>query len=476
MTPQQDQRSDTLRTLALSAIEVAEGFNPRVDVEGSDVDELALGLEDAVVANQARKELDPIEEAKAFRRLIDAGKRGVAQELGVAQRLVTDRLAMLELPAELWGGCSSCIKTGHAVTLLGPGPSSPAARLLSSRPRWGVGSAVPAPVAGAVAVAVALPAEESLANGEGAYCAGSRLGRAATYLSVVVAANSVRHHGHMEDTEDLWARACEDAGVEEERVAVIVVSTRADDPTAFGAGYFSPAATAESPPVPLTAEEIRHVNSLRGRHRLTIPEQLEAPVKLGLMRWTLERAKQHDLNPYLLTMTDAVTAAFDPLTANKGAGGAVVWHAVPSIRDADLVAGHLVTKVFGPQTGRLWGPHGSLFRSDRQPGPITTLARRMVICAAVEAEAFLGLASTPSWPGTILRHMGEDWSEWWEVLLTDEDFTHLRRSSRYYVPEEWEIEKFEPNPAQAWRPLEHHLDITMRRGAQAIDDATRTSA
>ncbi len=157
MTPQQDQRSDTLRTLALSAIEVAEGFNPRVDVEGSDVDELArsidrhgmivpivvapagegeyrlvdgerrvraaaklglmevpaivretdertLGLEDAVVANQARKALDPIEEAKAFRRLIDAGltKRGVAQEVGVAQRLVTDRLAMLELPEELW--------------------------------------------------------------------------------------------------------------------------------------------------------------------------------------------------------------------------------------------------------------------------------------------------------------------------------------------------------------------------------------
>src|SRR5215210_839131 len=155
MTPQQEP--GTPRTLALSAIKVAEGFNPRTDVEGSDVDRLArsierrgmivpivvapagdggyrlvdgerrvraaarlglmeipaivretdertLGLEDAVVANQARKELDPIEEAKAFRRLLEAGltKRGVAQEVGVAQRLVTDRLAMLELPEELW--------------------------------------------------------------------------------------------------------------------------------------------------------------------------------------------------------------------------------------------------------------------------------------------------------------------------------------------------------------------------------------
>lgn len=45
MTPQQDQQSSGLRTIALSAIEVAEGFNPRADVEGSGVDELARSIE-----------------------------------------------------------------------------------------------------------------------------------------------------------------------------------------------------------------------------------------------------------------------------------------------------------------------------------------------------------------------------------------------------------------------------------------------
>ena len=46
-----------------------------------ETEERTLGLEDAVVANQAPKALNPIEEAQAFRRLIDAGrtKRGVAR-------------------------------------------------------------------------------------------------------------------------------------------------------------------------------------------------------------------------------------------------------------------------------------------------------------------------------------------------------------------------------------------------------------
>ena len=159
MTPQQDQHSTGLQTITLSAIAIAiaEDFNPRGDVEDSGLDELAhsierrgiivpivvapagegeyrlidgerrmraamklglveipavvretdertLGLEDAVVANQARRALNPIEEAQAFKRLIDAGltRRGVAHELGVSPRLVTDRLAMLELPQQLW--------------------------------------------------------------------------------------------------------------------------------------------------------------------------------------------------------------------------------------------------------------------------------------------------------------------------------------------------------------------------------------
>ena len=65
--------------------------------EGSD------GLELALVENMARVDLDPVEEALAFQRLIDRGltRRGVAQTLGVSQRLVTERLQVLELPEEV---------------------------------------------------------------------------------------------------------------------------------------------------------------------------------------------------------------------------------------------------------------------------------------------------------------------------------------------------------------------------------------
>lgn len=58
------------------------------------------GLDLALVENMARQDLNPVEEAVAFQRLVDAGltRKGVAQALGVSQKLVTERLSLLELP------------------------------------------------------------------------------------------------------------------------------------------------------------------------------------------------------------------------------------------------------------------------------------------------------------------------------------------------------------------------------------------
>jgi ParB/RepB/Spo0J family partition protein len=67
-------------------------------------DEGASGFELAIVENIAREQLDPLEEAKAYRRLMDEQgltRKGVAERIGVAQRRVTDRLQILELPDEL---------------------------------------------------------------------------------------------------------------------------------------------------------------------------------------------------------------------------------------------------------------------------------------------------------------------------------------------------------------------------------------
>jgi ParB/RepB/Spo0J family partition protein len=146
-----------LRVVPLSKINVVDGFNPRTDVEKAELDRLAQsirqhgiltpvvlrpqgggdyaliaggrriaaaaiaglmevpavvratvddsdGLEFAVIENIERIDLNPVEEALAFQRLIDSRgltRRGVAQLLGVSQKLVTERLAILDLPVEL---------------------------------------------------------------------------------------------------------------------------------------------------------------------------------------------------------------------------------------------------------------------------------------------------------------------------------------------------------------------------------------
>jgi ParB/RepB/Spo0J family partition protein len=68
-----------------------------------DVDERTGGLELALAENLSREDLDPVQEAHAFARLKQAGytKKGIAERLGVSQKLVGDRLAILDIPAEL---------------------------------------------------------------------------------------------------------------------------------------------------------------------------------------------------------------------------------------------------------------------------------------------------------------------------------------------------------------------------------------
>jgi ParB/RepB/Spo0J family partition protein len=148
-----------LRTLPLSRIKVVDGFNPRTDVERAQIDQLARsirergmlqpvlvqpadedgehpltdgnrrilaaaqaglmevpaliretdertgGLDDALIANLGAIRLNPLEEALGFRRLRDARltPREIAQRVpGMSERLVRERLRILDLPAELW--------------------------------------------------------------------------------------------------------------------------------------------------------------------------------------------------------------------------------------------------------------------------------------------------------------------------------------------------------------------------------------
>jgi ParB/RepB/Spo0J family partition protein len=153
---------DELRTVALSAIEIRDGFNPRERFDERELERLvasiarrgllqplvvtageqpgsyrliagerryracfAVGLTevpvlvrvaaceddvdgaliDAVVENLHRSDHTPLEEATAFARLLEAGltRKGICEQLSVTRERVRDRLQLLAVPHELHG-------------------------------------------------------------------------------------------------------------------------------------------------------------------------------------------------------------------------------------------------------------------------------------------------------------------------------------------------------------------------------------
>lgn len=71
----------------------------------SDADEEADLVADAVIENELRKQLDPVQRAVGYRRMKDGGLtiKGVAQRLGgIPEKRVRETLAVLDLPEELW--------------------------------------------------------------------------------------------------------------------------------------------------------------------------------------------------------------------------------------------------------------------------------------------------------------------------------------------------------------------------------------
>jgi ParB/RepB/Spo0J family partition protein len=153
---------DELRTVALSAIEIRDGFNPRERFDDHELERLAASIArrgllqplivtageqpgsyrliagerryracfavgltevpvlvrplacqddvddaliDAVAENLHRSDHTPLEEATAFARLLQAGltRKGICEQLSVTRERVRDRLQLLEVPRELHG-------------------------------------------------------------------------------------------------------------------------------------------------------------------------------------------------------------------------------------------------------------------------------------------------------------------------------------------------------------------------------------
>jgi ParB/RepB/Spo0J family partition protein len=93
------------KAAAIAALMELPAIVRAVDAGESTTELEAELLVDAVVANQLRSQLTPIEEALACRRLkTEHGLtvKGIAQRLQMTQARVRDRLAILELPDTLW--------------------------------------------------------------------------------------------------------------------------------------------------------------------------------------------------------------------------------------------------------------------------------------------------------------------------------------------------------------------------------------
>jgi ParB family transcriptional regulator, chromosome partitioning protein len=82
----------------------------------------------ALVTALKREDLDPVEEAKAYRRLIEGGltKKGAAEAVGVPQKTVTVRLQILEVPEKLHPAIASgAIALSSVPTLVAMAKASP---------------------------------------------------------------------------------------------------------------------------------------------------------------------------------------------------------------------------------------------------------------------------------------------------------------------------------------------------------------
>jgi hypothetical protein len=271
-----------------------------------------------------------------------------------------------------------------------------------------------------------------------------------------------------QQSQKLWEQALRDAGYSADDVVLVLI----EDVPEVGSpevAYFGPDADTSTSPVPLTAEEAARINAEPHRRRVAVSPEQDPEVLLALMRWALERARQSDESNSYWFFGEAVNSAVYPIYMDTGLGSNVVWHTIPVVRDANSAAGHLVTRSFGPQFGDLWGPRGALFRTDQPVPDLNTLPRRLVTFGAIHGEHLERWARERGVSlSSLLLDVDPEAPEWWEALMGDEDFTHLRKAATYYIPTADDIANAGANPANAWRPLQRHFDITVRRGLDVL--------
>ena len=198
----------------------------------------------------------------------------------------------------------------------------------------------------------------------------------------------------------------------------------------------------------------------------------DEPALLGLMRHGLELARVHRSAYQLYVFSFGVLhPALGAVYGRAGPGGAVMFNAIPVVRNANAAAAALVTRVFGPQVGRLWDREfGPLFRLEREVVPLEDLPRLSVVFAALWSDAVdERLLQISDDPVDVLRDLHASAPEWWEILRNDELFRNLSRAAVVFKPTPEEIE-VAPLPGDAWRPLEGLADRASRYGLGVLQN------
>lgn len=267
--------------------------------------------------------------------------------------------------------------------------------------------------------------------------------------------------------QEAWERALQDAEVAADLVDRIELPRFASDRIAQ---HLPPGTTAgPGGPFAYRNDEVESLNQDADRHRIVHTAGIDEVALPGLLRSQLEHVRQYESQRGSYVLTNAINGSTTEEYGNRP-GGAIVYLAMPMMRDAQAAGARLIRALYGPQFGRFGeSSFGLLFRTDREPGTLDTLPQRTVVFGALHAEAFENWIGGEESANAHLEDAHPDAPEWWSTLKADELFGHLRKSAPAFTPAAEDIQKFGERAGEAWRPLESLLDRALEHGLLVLN-------
>jgi hypothetical protein len=266
------------------------------------------------------------------------------------------------------------------------------------------------------------------------------------------------------NTEDLWQRALADAELDDSIVRRVALKGEAD--TSRYSQHFPPGATARPTMTDLTDEEAAEIDADTSGHRVAhVSTTDHEPGSLGMMRAQLEHVRQWDARRTSYDLSFEVNGSLNSLYGGRAGGAGLQRPAADTRRHRRR--GTTDPRGLRPAVRPLSRPDArNLYRTDRAPGSFDTLPQRTVVFGAIHAEALdeWASASHNRTLGAMLSGVHADAPQWWQALLGDDLFGHLRKSAPAFNPSVEEIQSHGGSPAEAWRPLEALLDRAHEHG------------